>query len=107
MRDNVSLSFDPQESYSGGPYQRRPVDQLPPQGRPGSASMYNGAASGPGPGLPFMSFDLASGSGNPPSRVGNYGRGGGYGGYAGGGYDSFVDEPPLLEGLPPQCPSVL
>ena len=91
MRDDVALSLDGTEGFRGqAPYMRRPQPQTQPQG-PMSTS------NGSGPGLPFMTFDLASGSGS--SEQLSYGGGYGASGSHGGEYASFEDEPPLLEGM--------
>jgi len=91
MRDDVALSLDGTEGFRGqAPYMRRPQPQTQPQG-PMSTS------NGSGPGLPFMTFDLASGSGSNEQL--SYGGGYGASGSHGGDYASFEDEPPLLEEL--------
>ena len=93
MQDDVALSLDGTEGFRGqaawgqAPYMRRPQSQTQPQG-PMSTN------HGSGPGLPFMTFDLASGSGLNEQLS----YGGGYGA-SGGDYASFEDEPPLLEGM--------
>lgn len=91
MSNDVALSFDNGIGVGASqPYLRKPVPNLQEQlGRPGFA-----AQNGPGPGLQFMNFDLASGStSSAPLNHGNA-----YGGSSGSGYVSFEDEPPLLEG---------
>jgi hypothetical protein len=91
MSNDVAVSFD--NGIGGGasqPYLRKPVPNLQQQQGRGFA-----AQNGPGPGLQFMNFDLASASAsNAPLNHGNA-----YGGGSGSGYVSFEDEPPLLEEL--------
>lgn len=96
QRADVAVSFDGTEGPRGQAYLRRPAShvQQQSQGRPGPSPALNGP--GPGSGLPFMTFDLASGSGSsaPLSHISGYGGSSSIGGYA-----SFEDEPPLLEEL--------